>query len=82
MRELDRVRPDLAPPGRPAAPLKHRGAAALMRALDHPTPALVEELQHSVGNRAVTRLLQRQPEAAPHRRHRPSTRCSTSTSSC
>ena len=70
------------PPGRPTAPLKHGGAAALMRELDHPTPALVEELQHSVGNRAVTRLLQREPKTAPPPAAPPSTRCSTSTSSC
>ena len=36
-----------------------------MRELEHPTPALVEELQHSAGNRAVTRLLQREPKTAP-----------------
>ncbi len=65
MRELDRIRDAPGPPGRPTAPLKHRGAAALMRELEHPTPALVEELQHSAGNRAVTRLLQREPKTAP-----------------
>jgi hypothetical protein len=65
MRELDRIRDRPGPPGRPPAALKHRGATALARAVDHPTPALVKELQHSAGNRAVTRLLQRQPEAAP-----------------
>ena len=65
MRELDRVRPDAHPIGHPIARRKHGRAAALMRELEHPTAELVEELQHSVGNRAVTRLLQRQPNAAP-----------------
>jgi hypothetical protein len=42
MRELDRVRDRPIPPGRPPAALKHRGATAVMRALDHPTPSPVE----------------------------------------
>ena len=65
MRELDRVRPNADPTGRPIARRKAGGAAALMREIEHPTAELVEELQYSVGNRAVTRLLQRQPDAAP-----------------
>jgi len=65
MRELDRTRPTAPAPGRRTAQRKHAGAAALMRELDHPTPELVEELQHSAGNRAVTRLLQREPKTAP-----------------
>ena len=64
MRELDRVRHDRSPAGRPPA-RRRNDAAALMRELEHPSAELVEELQHSVGNRAVTRLLQREPNAAP-----------------
>ena len=64
MRELDRVRPDTPPAGRPSARRANAGTAADARARP-PDARARGAAEQSVGNRAVTQLLQREPKTAP-----------------